>query len=490
MKKNILMVAAVMGLLATACNKEDLNPQGELMQTSISIKASYGNSNGTKVTYTESGDNINATWQSGDKLLVVYDGKVSTLTLNSGAGSATATFTGTLNYTEGHAPNAYSLLNCYVWDENNTGAITVDGDNLTFSNSAFTSQDGSLATAAKCNLWRGYVEYGDGSNLNCTFNVSTSMCKFNISAPAIAAGATASLTYKSGSTTLAEATFTVGTSGANTVYLAVPAGRYTGEQTLVYTYGAGSETHELSASQASFAAGQTYSKAVTYKSIPVIGHYLNKDGSITSTKQTSGDDESYAVIAYAGAISSYCDNFLAIALNDCCYIDRTEDYGVVFSTAATNVGTYAAAHPITLNGTAYNTNALGSDCYDVVASSFYSPSKTRTGDVVKGWRIPSITDWRYIVYGLCNSGNPTNPSYVYDLRSEDGAYGKMNEINDVINNACGNTEFDMKHYHTSSELNGNNSKSWKYWVGTNCSFAYDDKEGANYKAHVRAIFAH
>ena len=489
MKKNILMVAAVMGLLATACNKEDLNPQGELMQTSISINASYGNSNGTKVTYTESGDNINATWQSGDKLLVVYDGKVSTLTLNSGAGSATATFTGTLNYTEGHAPNAYSVLNCYVWDENNTGAITVDGDNLTFSNSAFTSQDGSLATAAKCNLWRGYVEYGDGSNLNCTFNVSTSMCKFNISAPAIAAGATASLTYKSNGTTLAEATFTVGTSGANTVYLAVPAGRYTGEQTLVYTYGAGSETHELSASQANFAAGQTYSKAVTYKSIPVIGHYLNKDGSITSTMQTSGDDESYAVIAHVGAISSYCDNFLAIALHDCCYQDSWSHYGVEFSAAATNVGTYAAAHPITLNGTTYNTNALGPDCYDVVVNSDSSPSKTRTGNVVKGWRIPSITDWRYIVYGLCNSGNPTTPSWVMDDR-HDEAYGKGDaEIVPGINNACGNTEFNFYSYHTSSELNGNTSKSWQYGVGNNCAFTVKDKS-VYYPAHVRAIFAY
>lgn len=487
MKKNILMVAAVMGLLATSCIKEDLNPQGEVMP--ITIKATYGGGNGAKVSYTESGDNINATWQSGDKIIVVYDGKVSTLTTTDN-GTATATFTGTLNYTEGHAPNAYSVLNCYVWDAQNTGAITVDGDNLTFSNSAFTSQDGTLATAAKCNLWRGYLEYGDGSNLNCTFTVSTSMCKFTVSAPAIAADETATLTYKSGSTTLAEATFTVGAGGTNTVFLAVPAGHYTGVQTLVYTYGAGSETHELSASQATFTAGQTYLKTVTYKSIPVIGHYLNKDGSITSTKQTSGDDESYAVIAHVGAISSYCDNFLAIALNDCCYLDSWSDYGVVFSTATTNVGTYAAAHPVTLNGTDYNTNALGSDCYDVVANSFSSPSKTRTGNVVKGWRIPSITDWRYIVYGLCNSGNPTNPSYVYEYRDENGAYGQMDEINDVINNACGNTEFGMKQYHTSSELNGDNSVSWKYLVGTSCSFGDDGKEGVNYKAHVRAIFAY
>ncbi len=94
MKKNILMVAAVMGLLATSCNKEGLIQQG--VEMPITIKATYGGGNGAKVSYTENGANINATWQSGDKIVVVYDGKVSTLTTTDD-GTATATFTGTLN---------------------------------------------------------------------------------------------------------------------------------------------------------------------------------------------------------------------------------------------------------------------------------------------------------------------------------------------------------------------------------------------------------
>ena len=46
----------------------------------------------------------------------------------------------------------------------------------------------------------------------------------------------------------------------------------------------------------------------------VIGDFLNKDGSFTATKQTSGDNESYAVIAYVGSVANYFSHFLALAL--------------------------------------------------------------------------------------------------------------------------------------------------------------------------------
>ena len=262
MKKSILLVAAAIGMLAASCNKEILDPQEDLTQTPITISAKY-DSNNSKVTYTESGSNITATWDAGDELIVCWNNHKNTLTLSSGAGTSSATFTGTITGT----PSANSTLICFVKDKNNPGAVTVsDNGDYLYTSDAFLTQDGSMDSAASRNLYYGTCFYGDGTNISCTFNVNTSMMKFQVYAPeGISEGTTgATLTYKSGSTELAKATFTVGTDGINTIYLTIPAGHYTGEQTLVYHSGDITETETLSSTQANFVAGQTYSRNVYF----------------------------------------------------------------------------------------------------------------------------------------------------------------------------------------------------------------------------------
>ena len=261
MNKSILLVAAAIGMLAASCNKEILDPQEDLTQTTITISAKY-DSNNSKVTYTESGSNITATWDAGDELIVCWNNHKNTLTLSSGAGTSSATFTGTITGT----PSANSTLICFVKDKNNPGAVTVsDNGDYLYTDGTFLGQDGTLAGAAKCNLYYGTCFYGDGSNINCTFNVNTSMMKFSVIAPE---GATfndeATLTYKSDATELAKASFTVGTNGINTIYLSIPAGLYTGVQSITYHCGDATETVILSATRANFIAGQTYSKNVNF----------------------------------------------------------------------------------------------------------------------------------------------------------------------------------------------------------------------------------
>ena len=260
MKNNIFILAAILALLATACKKE--NPQNDLAVTPITISASYGISDDAKVSYTESGNDITATWEAGDQLYVVYNNHVNTLTLSAGAGTASATFTGSIVGT----PTATSPLFCYVRDANNPSAVTVSPTGeYTYASGTFLAQDGTLASAAKCNLFYGATTYGNGTNISCTFSPNTSMMKLTVSAPAgVLAGATATLTYKSATTDLAKATFTVGANGWNTLYLTVPAGEYTGTQAFVYQSGETNETRTLSATQACFAAGQTYRKSVYF----------------------------------------------------------------------------------------------------------------------------------------------------------------------------------------------------------------------------------
>lgn len=97
--------------------------------------------------YTESGANINATWQICDQIMVVADGQVSTLTLTDGAGSSSATFVGTISHT--NPLTATTPLLCYVKDQNNPSAVTVNADGTyTYTSGAFLSQDGTMASAA------------------------------------------------------------------------------------------------------------------------------------------------------------------------------------------------------------------------------------------------------------------------------------------------------------------------------------------------------
>lgn len=280
MKNRIFIVAAILALLATACKKE--NPQNDLAVTPITISASYGVNDGAKVNYTESGNTITATWDTGDQLYVVYNGHLNTLTLSSGAGTATATFTGTVVGT----PTAMSVLICYVRDTNNSSAVEVSATGeYTYTSGVFLAQDGTLASAAKCNLFYGTTTYGNGSNISCTFTPNTSMMKLTVSAPdGVSEGAEATLTYKSGTTELAKASFTVGTNGINTIYLTVPAGEYTGEQTLVYHSGEVEETETLSDTQAAFLAGQTYSKPVSFgaMALAVLKSKINNGEDCTS----------------------------------------------------------------------------------------------------------------------------------------------------------------------------------------------------------------
>ena len=264
MKNRIILAAAIIGLLATSCKKENTEPQqAELMQSYITINATYKTDNGEKVDYTENENNITATWESGDQILVAYDGHVSTLTLQSGAGTSSATFSGEITYT--NMPTANSVLSCYVRDANNQAALTIDGDNIVYSDAAFLAQNGTLAGAGKCNTYMGMATYGDGTNITCNFGVNTSILKLRCFATADGVSTDATLTYKSGSTELAKATFEVGeTNGENTIYLAVPAGAYSGAQTLVYQSGSAEVIRTLSEGHATFADGQTYSKTLFF----------------------------------------------------------------------------------------------------------------------------------------------------------------------------------------------------------------------------------
>ena len=264
MKKNIFktMLLLLIAGMSVACSSDtDPVDPGEV-QTPVTITAHYGSFDATRVAYADGGASINATWQENDKLMVLNENMVNTLTLSSGAGTSTATFTGTI---KGSLMETSTFV-CIV-KEQRPMSITVDDDGtITYSGSFILEQDGTLAGATKCNFYRGSTQYGDGKHIVCNLFPYNSYLKFTVKAPAgVAGGQTATLTFMIGEVNISMATFTVASNGINTVYMAIPAMQFRGEQQrVVYESGGTVATETLSDMAGDFNPGNILSKTITF----------------------------------------------------------------------------------------------------------------------------------------------------------------------------------------------------------------------------------
>ena len=183
-------------------------------------------------------------------------------------------------------------------------------------------------------------------------------------------------------------------------------------------------------------------------------------------------------ICYTGAVSKYFDKFIAIALHNAHTTTTT------WSDALSKVNTYASTNAITVGSTTYNSNALGTtSACDQVANNSGTSSKTRSGNLVKGWRLPSVTDWRYILEGF---GGPSASSPAGVGAGNTQPYGNGETLQNAINSACGNTELkNNDEYWMSSELSSNTTSAWYY--GFAGWFGAPEK---SYNINVRAVFAY
>lgn len=216
-----------------------------------------------------------------------------------------------------------------------------------------------------------------------------------------------------------------------------------------------------------------------------IGDWILGDGTFVVKGTTGG----VAVIAYVGKVDKYFDRFLALALED------TDANIHEWADALSTVNTFAAAHPITIGGTPYNTSTTGDTYYDKVAENVNTSSATAATQQT-GWRLPSVTDWRYIFDGIAGiagldlvSGttpvSATSPAGVEDVMVyRDGSNGSS--LRNAINTACGNTELKDFSYWISSEYSDSSDKAWHYYFHDGI-FAWKDKASSS---RVRAVFAY
>lgn len=207
-----------------------------------------------------------------------------------------------------------------------------------------------------------------------------------------------------------------------------------------------------------------------------IGKVIGANGCIyaNAAAATTAGTTAEAVIAYVGRVPNYFDQILAIALTD------ANDIFGNWGGMPEKVGSYAAAHPITIGTTTYITNTIGDAHYDIVANDQNTSSATRTTGVVKGWRMPSVTDWRYIIEGF---GGPAvaNQAGVTDR----SAYGDGSALRSAINTACGNEDLRDYLYWTSSR-GPSDGYTWSYRINN----SFSSEVGNHAVGYVRAVFAY
>lgn len=250
---------------------------------------------------------------------------------------------------------------------------------------------------------------------------------------------------------------------------------------------------------------QKFINEITPEDTYIKGWYVTEYGTVVKDYDESS---CYAVVAYVGKVDHYFNNFIALGLKDSKKdgTGGTPEYGGVDSQFAMNwsdalkaVYNYDGKHHVyQISSTSMNS------AYDVVADDENTSSATATGNAQTGWRLPSVTDWRYIFEGLGNI-SATEPAgihaaYVY-FEEGDQRLKLLTTLNDKYH-----ANLLENFYWTSSEQDTENAWYFKFGnviiditgsgEGTQRlrtqGFWYDDEIGfkeCNY-SYVRPVFAY
>lgn len=237
---------------------------------------------------------------------------------------------------------------------------------------------------------------------------------------------------------------------------------------------------------------QKFINEITPEDTYLKGWYVDKYAKVTKTYDASN---CYAVVAYVGKVPGYFDNFLAMAMHDSKKDGSEGSQGMTWSEALAATGSYATAHPIVIGTTTYNTSSHGSSAYDRVEYHVKInntdpepdtyPTNTATGAARQGWRLPTVTDWRYVFEGLCGSPSATVP---VGITQDRGPYADNNAtLYSTLNSKAGNM-VESGYYWTGSEYD---TMAWYFSFNQGSSavkgFFYSDKGNSCY---VRPVFAY
>jgi hypothetical protein len=486
MQTTKIFLMAALALMTIACSNDDNDIQTPAEQPAKAVgipftaTISMGESASTRA-LTENGTTIEATWATGEKVALIY--KVDATTYLKEATvtpqtDGTATISTTLEGSPVDDTDVTIVYPASAVDESTKDVKT----NLLASQNGLLTGTGSISenyelrktiTPAKLKI------DGTTASLKGTVSLTNLNAIFKFTLQDLSAAAKSATEFKvSDNSGNVITTVTLG-SASDVLYVALPA---MGDGTYWFNATIDSKPYIAKATMAAATvAGKYYQTTVK---MATIGDVILSDG----TFAVKGTATEQAVLANIGYLPGYFDRFIAIALTD---VGK-----IVWSSVASNVATYAADHAITIGETTYNTNAIGDNCYDKTRGTSYVTTTAPTR-LVKGWRVPSDTDWRYVFYGISSitssSGTRTRTWLPISMPVEDphGTF-EPSAYRTAINAACGNDVLQPEYYWSSSEYQLNNELQDVYGFSDNNSHKGFNSYAKSYMygARVRTVFAY
>ena len=398
MKKNSFLWAALSmtaALVMTACSNDDNANESPVQQNAAkTIPYTVTVNGGASTRATVESDNKTLYFAAGDKLYVTGTNIKGVLDIQTGTGTASATFSGDLTYSGEGSPAANleltaTLVSAQQTDgsevtiNSTTGAVTVNYpstaycadvatavqkySNLTGTSTYSTKSFSLTQQTAFLNF---VITFEDatttGTELSAVVsNNSAAICTANVTTTTESEKVVAKFVLPVASTTtLSSATVTMGSKAALNITNATLTGK----------------VYNVTKTQA--AAAKTLAEATAGD----IGKIAGKDGKIYATKadaEAVATGNAVAMIAYVGTASD-CAHGLAIALED------------------------VSNEQLTWNNSGNNNESKTAAEW----CSAWNTSKAVTGGT---WRLPSISDWQYMFIGCgaseSYSDNPIQMSY-------------------------------------------------------------------------------
>ena len=464
----LLVILLVAGLTFTACSSDNdvtedtpVTPPTPAPATyTMTVEANKGNNNASARGFralAENG-NITATWTAGDKV-TVCKGNETLGTLTAQSSGASTKLTGTLTT----APSENDKLT------------------LKYLSPNYATQDGTLTGNDKsidkvCDYATSTVTVAtvtdDGKvtiNGTATFTSQTAFVKFllkNSSGnPINASKLTITLgEYTDVNKTTTTCTITPAGGATNAIYVALPP---LNNEAIRMVATVGNSTYVFMKTGITFGNAKYYEQGVKMKnptypialsnasftasSTEYVGSIIGTNGNIYATVADAGN-KARAAIAYVGSASN-CTKCLAIALDD---VNNNESTLFKWSEANTNVTTYKNSHSI-------------------------------NAQTDKGWRFPSVTDWRYVFQGLGGPSVPNPDTFNPDPGDPSkNEYGDGTVLRKSINTICANTDLGIKGYWSSTKSTTDDT-AWEYSFQSSVFYS---KNKESEQSSVRYVYAY
>ena len=447
MKATKIFMMAALALMMIACSKDDFTEQpieqpvdNNNKEITITATLAPKGNDGMRAVDDNGDDKITVTWAVDEHLAILYtkdgnqmaDARITAV--DDVTGAATITFT-----VEGGTPDNTDCQIVYP-----LSAAKSDKSGVKAYADMLAAQDGVLDGDLDVRVGAGKIQVTT-PGLDVTTQPAAQYSIFKFTIQDLSSTDKTATQFKVSDNSGNVITTVTPSSATGTLYVALPV-----LATGMYWFNATIDSKPYIAKatvSTATVAGKYYQSTVK---MATVGNAILSDGKF-ATKGTSGQQ---AVIVYVGTVDKYFNHFLAIALSDAAN-------EVTWSDALTAIGTYAAAHPITIGGTTYNNTNAWSSVYDVVSDNNTATSATAT-TLHQGWRMPTVTDWRYLYAGIFGK-LPTDPigvyrGMVYYNTSSTGAdkFAIQDLVSDDILKGYGST------YNTwfSSEVTGNDGKAW------------------------------